>query len=517
MIRHCTAAAFLALAVPAAAQTAENATFYMVIGSDTISVERMTRLPNHLESRFYDLKRLGRFEFTAELRTSGLVETFGVAFFTSDRDTTPIQQATVQFSGDSAGFTSSGKTNWLHLGPNAIPNVNPSAALMEQALIRAKSMGGDRVNLSFIYLPGGPEVPVTVAWMGKDSALMQFAGVTMRFLVSPIGRLLGGVIPSQGVQIVRGTATSGRAPGRKSYEAPPGAPYTAQEVTVRTKGGLSLAGTLTLPSGATGPVPAVLTITGSGPQDRDEGIAGLPKYALYRQIADTLGRRGIAVLRLDDRGVGGSDRGPLTATTLDFADDIRAAVDYLRTRREIDPRRIALVGHSEGGIIAPMVAASDSGIAAIVLLAGSVSKGREILEFQQRYVVDSMAHLLGDRRTAALAQYAHNTDSVAAAVPWMKFFVDYDGTATARQVRVPTLILQGARDYQVPSSEAAKLAAAIRAGGNTDVTVRVFPATNHLFVDDAGVGFSYEKLPSFDVRPEVLGTLSEWLARKLRR
>jgi dipeptidyl aminopeptidase/acylaminoacyl peptidase len=263
-------------------------------------------------------------------------------------------------------------------------------------------------------------------------------------------------------------------------------------------------------------VPAVVTITGSGPQDRDEGIIGLPKYALYRQVADTLGRRGIAVLRLDDRGVGGSDAGPPTATTVDFADDIRAAVAYLRTRREIDPKRIALVGHSEGAIIAPMIAASDSGIAAIALLAGSVSTGREILEFQQRYVVDSMAHLAGERRSAALAQYALNTDSLATALPWMRFFLNYDGSATAKQVKVPTLILQGEKDYQVPATEAEKVAAAIRAGGNSDVTVRVFPATNHLFVDDAGVGFSYEKLPSLDVRPAVLGTLADWLVTKLR-
>ena len=516
MMRSFAAAALLALAGRAAAQTPEAATFYFVIGNDTISVERTTRLPNHLESRLYNLRGMSRAEFTADLRTSGLVKTFSTSFFKSDRDTVPIQQTTVEFDADSAGFTSAGRTNWVHIGANTLPYINPSAALMEQALIRAKGMNGGRVDLSFISVPGGPEFPVLVEWMGRDSAVMQFGGVTMRLLVSPIGRLLGGVIPSQGARIVRGAATTGGTPGRKSYAPTAGAPYTAQEVTVRTLAGLNLAGTLTIPAGTKSPVPAVVTITGLAPQDRDEGIIGLPKYALYRQVADTLGRRGIAVLRLDDRGVGGSDAGPPTATTVDFADDIRAAVAYLRTRREIDPKRIALVGHSEGAIIAPMIAASDSGIAAIALLAGSVSTGREILEFQQRYVVDSMAHLAGERRSAALAQYALNTDSLATALPWMRFFLNYDGSATAKQVKVPTLILQGEKDYQVPATEAEKVAAAIRAGGNSDVTVRVFPATNHLFVDDAGVGFSYEKLPSLDVRPAVLGTLADWLVTKLR-
>jgi dipeptidyl aminopeptidase/acylaminoacyl peptidase len=263
-------------------------------------------------------------------------------------------------------------------------------------------------------------------------------------------------------------------------------------------------------------LPAIVTITGSGPQDRDATPATLQGYRLYYQLADTLGRRGIAVLRLDDRGAG-SDAGPMTVTTADFADDIRAAVAYLRSRPEIDPARIGLVGHSEGGTIAPMVAASDSSIAAVVILAGTVSKGRDIVGFQQRFIVDSVAHLLGQQREAALAKYAHNTDSVAAATPWWKFFLEYDGTATAGRVRAPVLILHGEKDYQVPVAEAEKTASAVRAGGNRDVTVRTFPATNHLFLPDAGLGFSYEKLPSFVVKPEVMGAIADWLATHLTR
>jgi uncharacterized protein len=505
------------LATRAAAQVPEKATFYLVAGHDTLVVERMTRLPNRLQLELFDTRRLGRSTITANLATSGLVTDADASFFTS-RDTVPIQRTTIRFSGDSVGFETAAVTRWLHVGKDAIPTVNPSASLLEQLLIRAKNMGSaGKQDLSYIYLPAGPEVPVSVAWVGTDSAVIHYAGVEMRVAVSPIGRLLGGVVPAQGVRILRGEATSGPAPQGKSYAAPAGAPYTALEVTVHTKSGLSLTGTLTLPVGAANHhTPAVVTITGSGSQDRDEGIPSLPKYAMYRQIADTLGRRGIAVLRLDDRGMGGSDRGPPSATTVDFADDIRAAVAFLRTRPEIDPARVGLIGHSEGGIIAPMVAAADSAIAAVVIMAGSVSPGREILEFQQRFVVDSMAHLLGQERDMALARYAHNTDSVIASMPWFAFFAGYDGRATAARVRAPVLIVHGAKDYQVPVSEAEKVAAAVRSGGNRDVTVKIYPATNHLFVDDAGVGFSYEKLPSFSVRSEVLGTIADWLVARLK-
>lgn len=507
----------LLLAGAAQGQQAERATYYLLVGADTVVVERTMRTPTRLQFQLFDTKRHGKVDFDGAVNATGIVERATVSIFTSDRDSAPAMTVGVRFLDDSVGFEKNGATNWLRVGRGALPNVNPSAALLEQALMRARAVGGDSASLSWVYLPSGPAVPVTIAWLGADSATVIFAGVTMRVAVSPGGRLLGGSIPTQNARLVRGPATSGEAPSRKSYAPPDGAPYTAEEVVVRTKSGLTLTGTLTLPAGASrGRLPAVVTITGSGTQDRDETSPGMPGYRPFYQLADTLGRRGIAVLRLDDRGSGGSTMGPLTVTTPDFADDIRAAVAYLRGRAEIDPRRIALAGHSEGGSIAPMVAASDSAIAAVVIMAGGVSTGREIVSFQQRYVVDSMARYKGQQREAALAQFVRNTDSVAAALPWMKFFLAYDGTATAGRVRSPVLIVHGENDYQVPVAEAEKAAAAVRAGGNRDVTVRVFPATNHLFVDDAGVGFSYEKLPSFRVRPEVLGAIADWLAARLR-
>jgi hypothetical protein len=144
---------------------------------------------------------------------------------------------------------------------------------------------------------------------------------------------------------------------KPDYSAPADAPYTAEEVVVKTPAGHTLAGTLTLPKSAnrTKPVSAIVTATGSGPQDRDENI-GLPGFLSFRQIADSLARRGIAVLRMDDRGTGGSGGTFKGSTTADFAEDVRAGLAYLRTRPEIRADRLGVLGHSEGAIIAPMVA-----------------------------------------------------------------------------------------------------------------------------------------------------------------
>lgn len=304
----------------------------------------------------------------------------------------------------------------------------------------------------------------------------------------------------------------------RNYAAPPGAPYTATDITFRTPAGLTLAGTFTLPVGRNGRIGAVITVTGSGGQDRDGAQPGLGDYQIFREIADALGRRGVAVLRLDDRGMGRSDLGPLTATTADFADDIRAGIEWLRARPEIDPARIVIAGHSEGGIIAPMIAATDPRLAGIAIMAGTASTGRVILKGQQEYAVDSLAKLTGPMREAALAQSARATDSLAGAMPWFRFFVDYDPTPTARRITAtPVLILHGELDYQVPVAEGQRLAALMRESGNTRVTVRTFPRTNHLFTDDAGVGMAYAKLPSMRVRPETLGALADWVVATVGR
>jgi pimeloyl-ACP methyl ester carboxylesterase len=171
----------------------------------------------------------------------------------------------------------------------------------------------------------------------------------------------------------------------RPQEPHPPFPYQTRDVSIAAPGGFNLAGTLSTPKG-TGPFPAVVLITGSGQQDRDETLMGHKPFLL---IADYLTRRGIAVLRCDDRGVGGSGGGKTLdeATTKDFADDINAMVDFLAMQNDIEAHRIGLIGHSEGGLIAPMVAAARNDVAFVVMLAGPGVTGAEILALQGKQVL----------------------------------------------------------------------------------------------------------------------------------
>jgi len=308
------------------------------------------------------------------------------------------------------------------------------------------------------------------------------------------------------------------APGaRADYSAPAGAPYTAADVTVPTPMGHTLAGTLTMPKNAAGRVPAVVLITGSGGQDRDSHMPLIADYRFFRQIADSLSRRGIAVLRMDDRGIGGSGGVEPGVTTEDFADDIRAGVQWLRARPDVDPARVGLIGHSEGGIIAPMISAGDARIAAVGLLAAPSWTGRRISDMQVRDALvrrGLSAAAVDSAQATAIAE----REVVAGTMPWLRWFLDHDPLPIARRVRAPVLILAGATDLQVTAEQAEELGAAVRAGGNRDVTVRVFPGLNHLFLrDEAGTADPalYAALPDKRVPPEVIGALADWFVERL--
>jgi len=291
------------------------------------------------------------------------------------------------------------------------------------------------------------------------------------------------------------------------YYAPEeGAPYVAEEVNVSTQAGHVLAGTLTIPKDVNQPLPGVILITGSKPMNRDFTPAFVPEhYRPFRQIADALSRRGIAVLRMDDRGCGCSGGGPLeSATTAERADDIRAGISYLKDREEINDSRIGLIGWSEGGIIAPMIAVTDSSIIAIVLMAGTATKGDVILDFQD------------GRGWRGSVEYLSE---------WLQFFIEYDPLPTAEMVRCPALILHGDQDKHVPVEHANIIAEAIRRGGNQDITVHIFPGHDHIFIH-GGIGRlveeakkkkkekkSLNEIPP--ISPDVLGVISDWIVTKL--
>lgn len=376
----------------------------------------------------------------------------------------------------------------------------------------------NRLAFPAFMTSGGRTFDATVRVAG-DTSELSVVGLTAR-VVWADGAPSEIDVPAQKLRVVR---LAGALPTLSAltvnYDAPADAPYTHEHVSITTPRGYTLAGTLTKPKGATQPLPVVITVSGSGPQDRDSRLPGIRNYAPFREIADTLGRRGIAVLRFDDRGVGesGGAASRDSATTEDFADDVLSVVNYLRLRRDIDGTRIAVAGHSEGGLIAPIVAVKDPRIRAVVLLAGPAYSGRRVLEFQNESGIRSAPNLTAAQRDSLRRRVPAALDSIARANRWMRWFMATDPLVTARQVKQPVLILQGDTDQQVTPEQADTLAATLRRAGNRAVEMHRFPTTNHLLVADAnGSPEGYVMLGDTRLRRELLGTLADWLARTLR-
>lgn len=374
----------------------------------------------------------------------------------------------------------------------------------------------------------GASIPVDTVAVNVDSVRLEMksAGIVIEGTLNKERTELTGKFNQSGqvlpITFKRGEpAAVAVAPPKPKpdYSAPADAPYTAEDVLVKTPAGHTLAGTLTLPKGAsrTNPVGAIVTITGSGQQDRD-GFLGLEGYRPFRQIADSLARRGIAVLRMDDRGTGASGGTFKGSTSADFGEDARAGLAYLRTRPEIKSSRLGVIGHSEGAVITPMVADKEPTLRAIVLLAGVAQPARSALQFQIKNNYEHDTTLTPEKRDSLIAAIPAKIDAMMAADPWMNFFLSYDPAATMRRVKTPVLILTGSRDQQAAPEQVALMEAAFKKGGNRDVTARVLPDLNHLFVQDTdGFPGNYAKLPTpVMMRSDVVEIITDWLAKRLR-
>lgn len=309
------------------------------------------------------------------------------------------------------------------------------------------------------------------------------------------------------------------------YAPEPGATYTAEEVRVSTAKGHKLAGTLTIPSHADPPYPAVVLVTGSSRQDRDMLHHWAEPYCFfkpYRQIADTLSRGGIAVLRMDDQGVGCSQGGPFDDITIpERADDARAGLDYLRTRPEIDRNRLGILGASEGANIAAILAADDPSIRAIVMMAGSATNGWKIKEYQYRFEIEHETTLPSheiDRRVAAMMKDLRQAVREGKGSPWFRSFLEYMPLPTAAKVACPVLILHGDKDAHVPVEHAHLLAQAMRSHGNDRVGVMILRDYNHpLLQDSDGRRSRYEALLKHtnQLSDELLAIIYRWLSINL--
>ena len=342
----------------------------------------------------------------------------------------------------------------------------------------------------------------------------------------------------------------------RPQEPQPPYPYKEEEVTFRNSvESFDLAGTLTLPEGA-GPFPAVVLITGSGAQDRDETIF---MHKPFKVIADYLTRNGIAVLRYDDRGVGKSKGNMATATSLDLANDAEAAVDFLMKRSGIDNSKIGLAGHSEGGLIAPIVASRNNNIAFIVSLAGPGVRGYEILLKQARDILEATgtdekeieetiainSHLYqmvidepDTRKFAreALDYYGSELDKqglspeerktkmgefaqgiVSINNPWIRYFIEADPAESWSRVKCPVLALNGEKDLQVNYEQnLPAIKTALRKGGNRKIKTVVLPGLNHLFQhSETGVPAEYTDIEE-TFSPEALALMTKWIKKTVK-
>ncbi len=334
-------------------------------------------------------------------------------------------------------------------------------------------------------------------------------------------------------------------------------PYYSEEVAFpNAKAGITLAGTLTMPS-KEGKYPAVILITGSGPQNRDEELMGHKPFLV---LSDYLTRQGIAVLRYDDRGVGQSKGDFKSATTMDFASDVESAIAFLKTRGEILPKKIGLVGHSEGGIIAPMVAARNKDVNFIVLLAGTGIRGDKLLLLQQELVakaagvaeteiqksreINSKAFEIVIKSVNAeplkadlrkfLAETMKNSpdyakpkgmtddDFISLQVnqitsPWMLYFIKYDPAVALGKVKCPVLAINGEKDLQVPSKvNLPAIEKELKKGGNNQVTTREFPGLNHLFQEcKTGSPSEYAEIDQ-TFSPVALDVVAKWILLKTK-
>ncbi|MFH0865766.1 MAG: alpha/beta hydrolase [Bacteroidota bacterium] len=327
-------------------------------------------------------------------------------------------------------------------------------------------------------------------------------------------------------------------------------PYKEEEVTFESTGGVKLAGTLTYPSTGEN-FPAVVMVTGSGPQNRDEEILGHKPFLV---IADYLTRNGIAVLRYDDRGANSSTGDYAKATTQDNADDAMAGIIFLKTQKQINPKKIGIIGHSEGGIAAPICAAESKDVAFIVMLAGPGLSGDQILLLQSELIAktekinedtlkteleiaqkiyniikkekddkkaaEKLRKLMLESVPDSLKKDLQTSMQISRQIatmtsPWMRFFITFDPQTSLKKTKCPVLALIGEKDLQVPAEQnIPAIEKALTKAKNKDFTVKQMPGLNHLFQHCAtGSPTEYANIEE-TFSPEVLEMMAKWILKR---
>jgi len=326
-------------------------------------------------------------------------------------------------------------------------------------------------------------------------------------------------------------------------------PYISEDVKFdNNTAGITLAGTFTYPKSGRN-FPAVVLVSGSGAQNRDEELMGHKPFLV---LSDYLTREGIAVLRFDDRGVGESTGKHSEATSSDFSTDVLAAVDFLKTRKEIDKNKIGIAGHSEGGMIAFIVAKDNKDIAFIVSMAGTGVTGDSVLIMQARSVpastgmydgmveqnVQTTKRMLEMAKQNSAEYIRENLDSLMQAVlpkeqswlhtdavknnmrssfglfssPWGHFFLTHDPAESLKDVKCPVFAINGDKDIQVDALvHLSAIEKALQKGGNKNVTIKSYPGLNHLFQKCNACTLAEYGTLEETMSPQVLEDIASWI------
>jgi fermentation-respiration switch protein FrsA (DUF1100 family) len=425
-----------------------------------------------------------------------------------------------------------GRTDQISARTVVLPN-NFYAAYEALAARLATAAPGAEIP---VYVPPQAEVKIVVKDVGSETIQTSAGSVVLRkfaLVLKNIGADLDATvaidrrnrfarleIPSAALAVIR-SDLAGVSARRQTMRNP-----TDVDVTIPAFG-FNLAGTLTMPRGE-GRLrhPTVVLVGGSGPVDRDEAVADVPIFA---QLAGALAERGFMVLRYDKRGIGQSGGRTEVVTLQDYADDVIAILKWLSKRDDVDPRRIAVVGHSEGGSVGMIAAAREKKIASLVLVATTGSTGADLVLEQQRHQLELMKLPDAERQQKIeLQQKVHSaviTEKGWEGVPeevrrqadtaWFRSLLLFDPARIMPQIKQPILIVQGDLDTQVPPHHAEQLAELARKRKNSPPVEAVhLPGVNHLLVKaTTGEVQEYAQLQDKTISPDVATTIAEWLRR----
>ncbi len=382
---------------------------------------------------------------------------------------------------------------------------NLDAGIQKLEMVFNFTQAPDGSNQCTIDVPeqGAQGVPAQLLYFSADSVSLRVAAIGMTYT----GKLADNVIHGtfrQGLVALPLELKPGRIASPERPQEPKAPfPYTTEEVTFSNpEVHATLAGTLTFPVGYKPGkrIPVVLMVTGSGPQKRDEGVFGHNPFLV---LADFLARNGIASLRYDDRGVGKSTGSFKGTTTLGFADDAKAGLNWLRKTKKF--KSIGLLGHSEGGLIAFMIGA-EKAADFIVSMAGPGLKGDTLLAEQ----VNANLQIYGQQPTQSV-QNLRRELAAKPQDPWMNYFLDCDPAPYIRQVKIPLMAINGSKDHQVLPQTNLKLIRELQKNGNKKNLIKEYEGLNHLFQHCTTGGVNEYYQIEETISPEVLSDIANWI------